>query len=567
VAGRDETNRDPLSRAALRQLLFLGAVCSVGFVGLVALLGWFSSLTATGAAALPAIDAATRTITTSIRTEPPQLDSTRASDYSSGFVLGHVIEGLLRYDVNGNPVPGVAERWDIRPSGATFWLRENSVWSDGKPVTAHDFVFAWRRVVDPATASQYAFIMYPVKNGEAINRGDLPIEALGVRAVSDKVLEVELENPIAYFDKLVSWHTYNPIREDFFNSRNGRYAADAQDLLFNGPFMLTRWVHSASLRFEKNPTYWNRDAVKLDVIDIPYITRDAVARMNLYQDGRVADVDYLPGEALDQALQQRWPLHRYAEASMWMVQPNHRPERLTSNFNLRRALQLANDPAELVYKVLKTPSYTVAESLFPSATKGEHGLFLQEHPPPRVRVDLDAARRHLELAKQELGLQELPTLVLLSDDTPAAITHSEYLQEYLRRQLGLTIRIDRQTFRQRLAKQEAGEFDLLIYGWSPDYDDPLTFGDLFASWNLNNHGRFNNLELDAQVRIAQQSLDQSMRMKAFAEIQRILIEQAAIFMTYERGVMYVQDPRLKGVGRRAVGTTPDYTTAYIDEEQ
>ena len=140
-----------------------------------------------------------------------------------------------------------------------------------------------------------------------------------MRAVSDKVLEVELENPIAYFDKLVAWHTYIPIREDFFLSRNGRYAADAEDLLFNGPFLLTRWVHGASLRFEKNPTYWNRDAIKLDVIDIPYITRDAVARLNLFQDGRVADVDYLPGEALDQVLQQRWPLHRYAEASMWMV--------------------------------------------------------------------------------------------------------------------------------------------------------------------------------------------------------------------------------------------------------
>jgi oligopeptide transport system substrate-binding protein len=566
VAGRDETNRDPLSRAALKQLLLLGAVCIAGFAALLALLGWLTSLTAVGATALPAIDAATRTITTSVRTEPPQLDSTRANDYSSGFVLGHIIEGLLRYDRQGNLIPGVAERWDIRPSGATFWLRDDSVWSDGKPVTAHDFVFAWRKAVDPATASQYAFILYPVKNGEAINRGDLPIESLGVRAVSDDVLEVELENPIAYFDKLVAWHTYNPIREDFFLSRNGRYAADAGDLLFNGPFLLTRWVHSASLRFEKNRTYWNRDSVQLDVIDIPYITRDAVARLNLFQDGRVADVDYLPGEALDQVLQQRWPLHRFAEASMWMVQPNHRPERPTSNFNLRRALQLANDPAELVYKVLKTPSYTVAESLFPSATKGEHGLFLQEHPPPRVRVDIEAARRHLELAKHELGLQELPTLVLLSDDTPAAITHSEYLQEYLRRQLGLTIRIDRQSFRQRLAKQEAGEFDLLIYGWSPDYDDPLTFADLFASWNTNNHGRYSNPELDAQVRIAQESLEPSVRVAAFAEVQRILIEDAAIFMAYERGVMYVEDARLKGVGRRATGATPDYTQAYIDEE-
>ena len=135
------------------------------------------------------------------------------------------MEGLLRYDVNSNLEPGVAERWEIDGDARhVLAAARTRVWSDGKPVTAHDFVFAWRTAVDPATASQYAFIMYPVKNGEAINRGEMPPEALGVRAASDRVLEVELENPIAYFDKLTAAQTYYPIREDFFNSRNGRYA-------------------------------------------------------------------------------------------------------------------------------------------------------------------------------------------------------------------------------------------------------------------------------------------------------------------------------------------------------
>lgn len=562
----DEANRDPMSRAALRQLGWLAVLGVAGFAALLVLLSWVSSWTASGAAALPAIDAASRTITTSIRAEPPNLDSTRATDYQSVMIFGHVSEGLLRYDPSGNLAAGVAESWDIGTAGATFRLRADALWSDGKPVTAHDFVFAWRSAVDPATASQYAFIVYAVKNGEAVNRGDLPVDALRVRALDDRTLEVEFENPIAYFDKLVASHTFLPIREDFYRSRAGRYAADAEDLLFNGPFVITSWVHGASLRMEKNPRYWNRAAVQLEVIDIAYITRDAVARLNLFQDGRVVDVDYLPGEALDQVLQQRWPLHRFNEGSLWMLLPNHRAERLTSNDHVRRALQLVHDPAELVYKVLKTPSFTVAESLFPSYIRGERGLFREEYPPPRVAVDIPTAREHLDLAKQELGLAELPELVLLSDDTPAAITHSEYLQEYLRRTLGLTIRIDRQAFRQRLAKQEAGEFDLLLFGWSADYDDPLSFGDLFASWNLNNHGRYANAEVDANVRIAQQSIEQSVRLKAFAEIQRILIEDAAILPAYERGVMYVEDPRLKGVSRSWRGTTPDYSFAYLTEE-
>jgi oligopeptide transport system substrate-binding protein len=565
VTERDDVNRDPISRAAVRQLAWLGALCVAGLSALLAVLAWAASLTGGGAAALHALDFESRTVTTSIRNEPPNLDTTRSIDIESYNIQHTVMEGLLRYDVNGDLVPGVAERWELDERRATFWLRPDARWSDGQPVTAHDFVFAWRTAVDPATASQYAFLVYPVKNGAAINRGELPREALGVRAAGDRVLEVDLENPIAYFHKLTAAQTYYPIREDFYQSRSGRYGADAEDLLYNGPFRITRWVHGASLRMEKNDFYWDKNAIWLNVIDIAYITPDAVARLNLFQDGRVADVDYLPGEALDQVLQQRWSLRRYNDGSMWFIELNFRPGHVTTNYHFRRALQLANDPAELVYKVLKTPSYTVAESLFPSYIKGEHGLFRQEYPPPRVTTDLAAAREHLERARQELGLDAFPPLVLLTDDTPAAITHSEYLQQYLRRNLGLEIRIDRQNFRQRLEKQNNGEFDLTLKGWSADYDDPLSFADLFASWNLNNNGRYVNPALDEQVRIAERSLEQAERLRAFAEVQRILIEDAVIIMAYERGVMYVQDPRLKNVGRRVIGPPTDYARAYITE--
>jgi oligopeptide transport system substrate-binding protein len=565
LAERDDANRDPISHAAVRQLAWLGVLCVAGLVALLLVLGWAATLTGSGAVALSALDFESRTVTTSVRQEWPNLDSTRSTDVESYNILHTVMEGLLRYDVNGNLEAGVAERWEIEGRRATFWLRADSLWSDGQPVTARDFVFAWRKAVEPANASQYAFLIYPVKNAAAINRGEMPPDALGVRAVSDRVLEVDLENPIAYFHKLVAAQTYYPIREDFYKSREGRYAADATDLLYNGAFRITSWVHGSSMRLEKNDLYWERDAIWLNAIHFAYITPDAVARLNLFQDGRVADVDYLPGEALDQALQQRWPLRRFNDGSMWYVELNHRPGHVTTNYHFRRALQLANDPVELVYKVLKTPSFTVAESLFPSFLKGEQGLFRQEYPPPRVTTDLAAARAELELARQELGLDAFPPLVLLADDTPGAITQSEYLQQYLRRNLGLEIRIDRQNFRQRLAKQEAGEFDLTIKGWSADYDDPLSFADLYASWNLNNHGRYNNPALDEQVRIAQESVDQGERLRAFAEVQRILIDDVVMIMSFERGVMYVQDPRLKGVGRRAIGPPTDYSRAYIVE--
>src|SRR5690606_20659049 len=154
-------------------------------------------------------------------------------------------------------------------------------------------------------------------------------------------------------------------------------------------------------------------------------------------------------------------------------------------------------------------------------------------------------------------------LVLLADDSPLATKNAEYLQNYYKRALGLDFRIDKQIFKQRLAKAEAGDFDLVIYGWGPDYDDPMTFADLFASWNSNNHGRYANPGTAEQVRIAQDAAAPGTRMAAFAEIQRILIEDAAIVLNYERGVMYVQDPRLKNVMRRPMGGDPNYSYAYL----
>jgi oligopeptide transport system substrate-binding protein len=565
MAKSQKARQDPMSRAAVRQMLWLGGVGTGAFVGLMAALSWAASVTGGGATTTQAYDFETQTITTSIRSEPPQLDTTRMQDTTSEWIAGHVIEGLARYDGRDAIIPGVAERWDIRPDGATFWLREDSVWSDGKPVTAHDFVFAWRTVLDPATASEYAAIAYVIKNGEAINNRELPPSELGVHAVSDRVLEVVFENPIAYFDELIAFSTFHPIREDFYRSRNGRYAADADDLLYNGPFRITRWVHGANLRMEKNPTYWNRDAIKLNAIEIGFITTDANARLNLFEDGRIVDVDHIPGEALEQVLQKRWPVGRFSDGSVWYLEINQRPDRLGRNFHFRKALQLANDPSELVNKVMRTPSYAVAESFFPGFLHGAEGRFRDEYPPPVIKPDPVAAREHLEIARRELGLDEFPPIVILSDDTPAAVRHSEYVQDKFRRVLGLEIIVDRQIFKQRIEKANAGDFDLVIFGWGPDYADPMTFGDMFASWNLNNHGRYNNPEVDRNVRVAQRSLDQKTRMAAFGEIQRILIEDAAIILCYDRSVMYVQDPHLKGVGRPAVGPEPDYTHAYLVE--
>jgi len=510
-----------------------------------------------------AIDYERGTLILAMENEPPQLDSTKATDQVSGRVLGHVMEGLLRYDTRNRIAPGVAERWEANTTGAIFYLRRNALWSDGKPVTAHDFVFAWQTAVKPETASEYAFILYPLKNAKAINQGELPPSALGVRAVDDYTLKVEFEGPISYFDKLVAFPTYYPIREDFHKSRQGRYGADSWEMLYNGPFKIVSWIHGASLAIEKNEHYWDRDNIRLNRIDWAYITPDTNTRLNLFKDNQIATAP-LDSETMKNALQERLRIRKFNDGALFFLEFNHRPERLTRNLHLRRAIQLAFDPYEFAYQVVGIPGTLPGISIFPMYLKGQHRLLRQEKPAPPVKVDRDKAREYLARAKRELGITgEWPAMTLLIGDSPTARKQAEYLQSLFQRTLGLTFRIDAQIFKQRLAKMTAGEFDLVAAGWGPDFDDPLTFADLFASWNLNNRGRYKNAELDGWIREVQMSLDPAERVALFGKIQAHLHEQVVLVPSYERTIIYVQHPQLQGMVRRVVGADPDYSRAWL----
>ncbi|MEX2131342.1 MAG: ABC transporter substrate-binding protein, partial [Pseudohongiellaceae bacterium] len=342
-----------------------------------------------------------------------------------------------------------------------------------------------------------------------------------------------------------------------------RYGADADMLLYNGPYRMTSWVHGSTMRWEKNPYYWNDQKGFLDAINVAYMTSDVNSLLNLFKDNQVAET-YLLAPMLVNAMEQRWHIDRFMEGTVFFIEFNHREGRITGNHHLRKALLLAQDPKELVYKALKEASYLPGDSLFPEFIRGVEDRFKIEYPPPKHEMNLVKAREHLELARQELGLDEFPPIVLLTSDTPVANLTAEYFQALYKKNLGLEIRIDSQIFKQRLDKMTMGDFDLVMAGWGPDYDDALTFGDLFASWNLNNRGRYSNPEVDELVRIGQVSLDPRTRMDAFGRIQEILYEDAVIIPNYERGYSFVVHPDLKGFRRRSIGSEVDYNYAYID---
>jgi oligopeptide transport system substrate-binding protein len=515
-------------------------------------------------AAPQAVDQDNNEIAIVISEEPQWLTTIKATDQISFIVLDHISEGLMTYNIDNELTGGVAQRWELSDDKATFWLRKDARWSDGKPVTAHDFVFAWQQVANPANAAEYAFLMRSLRNGEAIIAGKLPPQALGVEALDDHTLVAHLTSPIAYFLELVTFISFRPVREDFYLEQGQRYAAEADKMLSNGPFILSEWVHGASLRMEKNPYYWNAPAIKLNAINVPYITADPNARFNLFMDNKIAMATGLDKSAASMAMQKRQELKSFRDGTTFFIEFNHRPNRPTANRNLRRAMQAVFDAETLTYKVIGLPGNIPAVSLFPEWLPGNTGRLLDDFPPPTIILDPVRGRRYLELAKQELGLEEIPPLSLLLSDTPNSIKQAEYFQDVMARHLGLDIRLDRQIFKQRLAKMSAGEFDLVAAGWAPDYIDTMTFADLFASWNLNNRGRYMSEAYDKLVKQAQATTDKKVRNQAFADMQQLIFEDVVILPQYERGYIYVQNKRIEGVRRTRVGGDPNFNYAWID---
>ena len=503
-------------------------------------------------------------ITIALTQEPPNLNSIQMTDLLSNFVIGHVNEGLLRYGRRGRLVPGVAESWEASETKISFRLRQDARWSDGSSVTAHDFVFAWRQVNDPKVAAPFAAIMLPLKNAAKIQNAELPVSELGVSAIDDFTLEVILERPCGYCVSLMAHATFFPVKESFYRSRRENYAAEFDQLLYNGPFMLTAWTHGASMAIHKNPNYWNAAAIHLNEINVGYITEDNRTRLNLYRDGSIA-LARLGAETVRDALSQGLRLRTFVSGGVAFIWFNHRPGHITSQRKIRKAIQLVFDTSLFVNKVIAIPGYKPAVSLFPSWLNGVEDKFSVEYPPVIVKPDAMEAKRLIEQVKRELKLQSLPEITLLTVTSPTGAKVAEFFQGLLWQSLGIRVKVDQQTFKQYLDKSRAGQFDLVLSSWYPDFDDIVTYADLLASWNPNNRGKYVNAAYDRWFRLLQGSTNPKERMSAAAELQKIIIDDVPLLPMAETGSAYVQHAKLKGVVRRVLGQDPDYTYARVVE--
>ena len=508
-----------------------------------------------GCLAIPAmalgVDVENNGITISLQTEPPNLDSTLSEDTTSGFILGMINEGLVRIGRKGEIVPAVARKWQLGEREAIFWLRKNARWSDGTPIVAGDFVYSWRRLVDPKTAaSGSTFFAYVLDNAEAILAGIKPVTSLGVEAIDDHTLRVKLSRPVPYLLTILTGTAYFPLRQSFVEAQQGRFGADAEHLMSNGPFQLDTWVHSASLKLIRNHHYWNDRSIRLDAVDVGYITSDVRSLLNVYRSNELALLR-LNEEILDDAADAGFRIKRAPTNCLaWLIM-NMQPGKTTSNLKLRQAIRLAFDRDSYVNTIVGLPGTRKIDSVFTRRIKGVNDSFQKEYPAPIIEFNIERARALLVQAKLEMGVEEIPPIVLLANETRQI--EAEFIQAQLGSALGLDIKVDKQTFKQAIAKMNAGSFDIARAGFCGGaLQDPVFFAGIFVSNGTFNNGGYSNPDYDRLMALTHSTADPVKRMDAFGQMQQVLFEDVPIIPTHESSYVYLEDDRLKGLTRYPV---------------
>ena len=503
-------------------------------------------------------------------TELASMDQHIATDGLSFEVIAATIEGLYTLDADGNAIPAIAKSYDVSEDGLvyTFHLREDAKWSNGEPVTANDFVYAWRRLVDPNTASEYAFIMdvAGVKNAASVNAGEASLEELGVKAVDDSTLEVTLALPVPYFLQLMTFPSFFPMNEAFVTEKGADYAQSPDGLLANGPFKMTEWTQGHSFKVEKNDSYYDKDNVNIDGIEYK-IMKDAQTAALEFESGNL-DVVRLTGEIVD-LYKENEAFTLIHEGYLWYIAPNEEVEEL-QNVNLRQALGRAVNKEQLTETVLNDGS-TVANFIVPVtlATGPDGKDFRETSPNDYMTYDVEVAQEYWEKAKQELGIETL-TLELLFEDTDSMKKCAEFIQSELQTNLpGLTIELKSQPKKNRLELMRAGDYQLGITRWGPDYADPTTYLDMFITGGSNNYPNYSSEEYDTLMnRIGKGDLvyDIEARWEAMKEAEQLLIaEDAAALPMYQQGNTYLIDQQVKGIETHSVGVPFIYKNVTIEE--
>ncbi|MBP3971126.1 peptide ABC transporter substrate-binding protein [Bacillus sp. WL1] len=498
--------------------------------------------------------------------EIPSLDTAKTMDGTSAHVMQNIFEGLYVLDDQDQPIPAVAKSFKRSEDGKkyTFDLRKDAKWSNGDNVTANDFMFAWKRAIAPETASQYASMLFYVKNAKEINKGTMPLDELGVTVINDYKLEVELEQPIPYFLQLLALPIYLPQHESFLKEQGKNYALEPSNLLYNGPFILEKWKHEQEFQLKKNATYWDEQKVKLDEINFQ-IVKDTMTAVNLYEAGNLDRVP-INSQFVDKYKGNK-ELHMSSDSGIAMLRFNEK-NNILANKKVRQSISLALNKGDFVAHFINNGAKP-ASGLVPAGHVNEEtGKDFRKENGNLSSYDLQNAKKIWEEAKKELGVEQV-NLELLTFEQDNAKRMAEYIKGDLEKNLqGLTIQIKQQPFKQKLQLEQTGDYDITMANWGPDYKDPISYLELFTTDNQNNKMNYSNRHYDELIKKAKSDLvlDQKKRWEALQEAERILLEDAAVAPLYQMGSAYVQKGYVKGIEKHQFGGIYTYKNAYIANE-
>ena len=506
------------------------------------------------------------------RQEMPSADPSLATDEVSFVALNNVYEGIYRLDKENKPQPaGAIEKATISEDGLVYTvkLREDSKWTDDKPVTAADYVYGWQRTVEPTTASEYAYMFSSVKNAEKITKGEIDKKELGIKAISDYEVEITLEKPTPYFDYLLAFPSFFPQRQDIVEKYGKDYTTSSDKAVYNGPFTLTDFDGpgtDTSWSYTKNDNYWDKDVVKINKVAVD-VVKEAPTSLNLFQDGQADEVP-LTGELAEQMKEDPNYITLKA-ASTFYLEANQRDENSPfRNENLRKALSYAIDRDSMVKRIIANGS-TAPIGLVPQGLVGSPKTdedFAKE-AGNQVVYDVKKAKEYWVKAKEELGIKTL-TMDLLVDDSDNSKKMAEYLQGALSDNLeGLKVNVSAVPFAVRLDRMSKGNFEVAVSGWGADYADPSSFLDLFVTDGSNNKGRYSNKEYDALVNKAAttDANNPEARWKDMLDAEKLLMDQMGVIPLYQKAEAHLRSEKAKDVVYHSTGAKYDFKWMYMEE--
>ena len=512
------------------------------------------------------------TYTFSSELDIKNLDSSDADDGCSFTAMHAVIDGLMKTDKKGNIVNGVASSSEVSDDGLThtYKIRKDAKWANGDPVTANDFVYAWHRIFQKKGQYYYMFcdgiasivgaqeMSDKIDNEEDITDADL--DAMGVKAVDDKTLEVTTTTRVSFFDELMSFPCFYPINEKFCEKQGDKYGKSAKTILGNGAFTMTNWEPGSVAEFEKNDKYYDAKTVKIDKLVMKLVQDPKVAA----QAFEAGETDFAPiNSDLVDKYKKDDSFKQINEGYLFYISVNFQNSDL-ANLNVRKAISLAINRKDLCENVLKDGSQ-VAGGFIPSGlATSPDGVDFRKDSGNFTSYDKKKAQESLDEGLKELGKSEITLRVTYGTDESPMDVFATYLQNAFSSLKGLKIEMVATTKQDRIYnKQKNGDFDLSVTRWGPDYGDPTTYLTLALTNNNNNYGHWSNTEFDSIMEKVNNETDVNARWQLMIDAEKIMMDDLCYIPVFEKGTATLQNTKVKNLVIKAVGVP--YTFEYVSK--